>query len=242
MIKKITKPIILKYENRLLNVPEETKENIKRFWDKLVTENPNLFNGENHCVENIIEHDGFIEMKAVRTNYATYMYSEKVGLPNKDFKIIHLWSGILLETKDNYYVIGEMGENTVVPGWLQIPGGGTSDEDINGDKLDISANLKRELKEELNLDLSNIPYEMKYLETPSDKRSVYGFIAIGKLGMKKDELNKHFEEYKDYIYKNNLEQEFSKLVFLSKDNTLKELDKLDNPKREYLRDLFEILQ
>ena len=54
MIKKITKPIILKYENRLLNVPVETKENIKRFWDKLVTENPNLFNGENHCVEEII--------------------------------------------------------------------------------------------------------------------------------------------------------------------------------------------
>lgn len=240
MIKKITKPIILKYENRLLNVPEETKENIKKFWDKLVTENPNLFNGENHCVENIIEHDGFIEMKVVRTNYATYMYSEKVGLPNKDFKIIHLWSGILLETKDNYYVIGEMGETTVVPGCLQIPGGGTSDEDISGDTLDINANLKRELKEELNLDLDSIQYEMKYLEVPSEKRSVYGFLAIGRLDINKEELNKHFEEYKEYIRQNNLEQEFSKLVFLPKNNALIELDKLENQKREYLRELIEI--
>ena len=241
MIKQITKPIILKYENRSFSLPIELKENIEIFWNKLVKENLNLFNGENHCVESIIEYDEYIEMKVVRTNYATYLYSERIGIPDKKFKIIHIWSGILLETKDNYFVIGEMDNTTSVPRCLQIPGGGTSDEDIKNDILDINTNLKRELKEELNLNLENIKYEMKYLECPSEKRSVYGFLAIGKLDMRKEELNKHFEEYKEYIYKNNLEQEFSKLVFISKNNALKELDKLDNPKREYLREFIEIL-
>ena len=163
MIKQITKPIILKYENRLFNLPIELKENIEIFWNKLIKENPNLFNGENHCVESIIEYDEYIEMKIVKTNYASYLYSERIGMPNEKFRVIHIWSGILLETKDNYFVIGEMGETTSVPKCLQIPGGSTSEEDIKND------------------------------------------------------------------------------IFLSKNNALKELDKLGNPKREYLRDFIEIL-
>lgn len=240
MIEQIKKTIILKYEDREINLPDEIKENIKLFWDKLVKENPNLFNGENHCVESIIEKEDKIEMNVVKTNYATYLYNERIGMPDKKIKIIHLWSGILLETKDNYFVIGEMDNTTSVPGCLQIPGGGTSEEDIKDGILEMNINLQRELKEELNLDLNDIRYEMKYLEYPSEKRSVYGFLAIGKLNMTKEDFNKHFENYKQYIKENNLEQEFSKLVFLDKNKALEELDKLDNPKREYLREFIKI--
>lgn len=239
MIKPITKPIVLKYENRLFYLPIELKEKIEIFWNKLVKENPKLFNGENHCVESITEYDEQVEMKVVRTNYASYLYSERIGISDEKYKIIHIWSGILLETKDNYFAIGEMGDTTSVPGCLQIPGGGTSDEDIKGDILDIDVNLKRELKEELNINLDSIKYEIKYLEVPSKKRSVYGFLAVGKLNMTKEELNKHFENYKEYLEENNLEQEFSKLVFIHKNNALKELDSLNNPKREYVREFIE---
>lgn len=240
MIKLISKPIILKYEDREISLPNEIKENIKLFWEQLVQENPNLFNGENHCVESIIEKEDSIEMKVVKTNYATYLYNERVGMPDKKWNMIHLWSGILLETKDNYLVIGEMDDTTSVPKCLQIPGGGTSNEDIKDGILEMNLNLQRELKEELNLDLNAIKYEMKYLECPSKERSVYGFLAIGKLDMTKENLRKHFESYKQYNKQNNLEQEFSRLVFLNKNTALEELDKLDNPKREYLRELIEI--
>lgn len=98
----------------------------------------------------------------------------------------------------------------------------------------------RELKEELNLNLDHIQYEMKYLECPTEKRSVYGFIATGKLDMSKEELNIYFENYKKYLKVNDLELEFSRLIFLNKSKAIQELDKLDNPKREYLRDLIEI--
>lgn len=240
MIKQIIKPIILKYEDREINLPNEVKENIKIFWDKLIKENPNLFNGENHCVESIIEKEDRIEMNVVKTNYATYLYNERIGMPDKKFNIIHLWSGILLETKDNYFVLGEMDDTTSVPRCLQIPGGGTSDEDIKNGILEMDMNLQRELKEELNLDLKDIEYKINYLECPSEKRSVYGFLAVGKIDMTKQNLNKHFENYKKYIEENNLEQEFSKLIFLDKNKALEELDKLNNPKREYLREFIEI--
>lgn len=240
MIKPISKPIILKYEDREISLPNEIKENIKLFWEQLVQKNPNLFNGENHCVESIIEKEDRIEMNVVKTNYATYLYNERMGMPDKKWNIIHLWSGILLETQDNYLVIGEMDDTTSVPKCLQIPGGGTSNEDIKDGILEMNLNLQRELKEELNLDLNAIKYEMKYLECPSKGRSVYGFLAIGKLDMTRENLRKHFKSYKQYNKQNNLEQEFSRLVFLNKNTALEELDKLDNPKREYLRELIKI--
>lgn len=240
MIKPITKPITLKYEDRMIKMPPEIEDNIKKFWSEAKEENPNLFNGENHSVESVVEKEDCIEMEVAKTNYATYLYNERIGIPNKNFRIIHIWSGILLETKDDYFVIGEMCDTTSIPKCLQIPGGGTSDEDIRDGKLDINFNLKRELKEELNLNLDNIQYEMKYLECPTEKRSVYGFIAIGKLDMTKKELNTYFENYKKYLKEDHLELEFSRLIFLNKSTAAQELDKLDNPKREYLRDLIEI--
>ena len=58
--------------------------------------------------------------------------------------------------------------------------------------------------------------------------------------MTKEELAKHFEKYKQYLKQNKLEQEFSKLVFLNRHNAVQELDRLDNPKRDYLREFVEI--
>ena len=240
MIKHLTKPIILKYENKEFYLPDDVKENIKKYWNGLVSKNPKLFNGENHCVHSVVENDDNIQMTVVRTNYSTYLYNDNIGMPDEKYNIIHIWSGILLETLDGYLVVGEMDDTTSVPKCLQIPGGGTSDEDINGDKLDIIINLKRELKEELNLDLDKIDYEIKYLECPIKGRSVYGFLAYGKVNMTKNELNNYFEEYKKYLEENDLEIEFSKLVFLNKEAGVSELDKLENPKREYLRELIEI--
>ena len=240
MIKKLTKPIILKYENKEFYLPDDVKENIKKYWNGLVSKNPKLFNGENHCVQSVVENDDNIQMTVVRTNYSTYLYNDNIGMPDQKYNIIHIWSGILLETLDGYLVVGEMDETTSVPKCLQVPGGGTSDEDIKGDILDITLNLKRELKEELNLDLDKIDYEIKYLECPTKGRSVYGFLAYGKVNMTKNELNNYFEGYKKYLEKNDLEIEFSKLVFLNKEDGVSELDKLENPKREYLRELIEI--
>lgn len=53
----------------------------------------------------------------------------------------------------------------------------------------------------------------------------------------KQELDQYFKEYTEYLIKNNLELEFNKLIFIKKENALQELDKLQNYKRPYLRNL-----
>ena len=236
----IDKDVILKYEDRYIELPEELQKDIKKFWENVIKDNPNLFDGENFVIESMHENENTIELLAVKSHYSHYLYNERVGIQEEKFRACSPWTGILLQTTDNYLVVGQMDKTTSKPDCLQIPGGQLDTSDINGDKLDLIQNLKRELKEEINIDLDTIDYKFKYLEYPNIKRNVYGFIALGKIDKTKDKLETHFKEYKKYLLENNLETEFEKLVFFKKENALNELDKLPNPKRPYLRELLKV--
>ena len=134
-------------------------------------------------------------MHVVKSNYAHYLYNERVGIPELKYKCISPWSGLLPLTNDGYWVVGQMAKTTSFAGGFQIPGGCVDKKDIKDNKIDMYENLKREVREEINLDLDKINFEFEFLECPTEKRNVYGFLAIGKLDMSKDEMQKHFDEY-----------------------------------------------
>ncbi len=234
---KIDKTVILRFEDREINLPIELKENIKEFWNNAIKEKPNLYNGQDYVVETVNETQDRIEMLVVKSNYAHYLYDERIGIQENKYRCCSPWGGILLLTKDNYFVIGEMNKTTSIPQCLQIPGGGIDIADIKDGIININLNIKRELKEEINMDLDNIDYKLKYIEYPSNTRNAYGFIALAKINQSKEELEKHFEEYKEYLINNKLELEFNRLVFLNKENAVEKLDRMSNPKRPYLREL-----
>ena len=236
-IQKINKTVILKFEDREINLPNELKENIEKFWKEAIKRNPNLYNGEDYAVEKVTETEENIEMLVVKSNYAHYLYDERIGIEEEKYRCCSPWGGILLLTKDNYFVIGEMNSTTSIPYGLQISGGGIDVADIENGAINIESNIKRELKEEVNLNLDDIDYKIEFIEYPNETRNAYGFIATGKINQTKDELNREFEEYKEYLLKNDLEVEFNRLIFLKKENALQELDDLPNYKRPYLRDL-----
>lgn len=236
-IVKVDKTIILRYEDREIDLPIEIKENIKEFWNNAIKENSNLYNGQDYVVEAINETKDKIEMLVVKSNYAHYLYDERIGIKENKYRCCSLWGGILLQTKDNYFVVGEMNKTMSMPFCLQLPGGGIDKTDIKDGKINIIANINREVKEELNIDIEKIDYKLEFIEYPDETRNAYGFIALAKINQTKEELERHFNEYKEYLIKNKLELEFSRLVFLNKNNALKELDNMNNPKRPYLRNL-----
>ena len=166
---KITKPIIIKYAERETKLSKDIKEKIEIFWKKAVEENPNLYNGPDYTIEKIEENENEIKMIATKTNYAHYLYDERVGIKDKEYKCNVPWGGIILETKDNYLVLGEMDEKTSVPHCLQIPGGGIDKKDICNGIINVSQTIKRELAEEIKLNLDDIKYEIKYKEIPDEK-------------------------------------------------------------------------
>ena len=77
-----------------------------------------------------------------------------------------------------------------------------------------------------------------YLADEGVKPSVQ-FFAKAKLNLSKDEMNKHFEDYYNWLLRNNGELEIKRLHFLHKNTCLEELDKLNNQKKSYLRPLLE---
>lgn len=237
MIKRNNRSINLQYTGKVKNLPEELQEKINNFWDKATQENPNLYNGEDYVVDEVIDDGNQITMRISKSNYAHYLYDERVGIEVEMYRSITPWSGVLLLTNDNYWVCGQMNKTTSYPEGFQIPGGGFDKKEFNGTHIDLVQSLKRELKEEINLNLDEIEYEFKFIECPTKKRNVYGFLAIGNINMSKAELLSHFKEYKKYLEDNNLEVEFDKLVFFKKGNAVNELDSYNNPKRPYLREL-----
>ena len=237
MIRRIVKSINLEYTGHNVNLPKSLNDKIEDFWSKAIIETPMLYNGEYFAVEEAVETENEIIMKVSKTNYAHYLYDERIGIDDEKYRCICPWSGILLLTNDNYWVFGEASETTSFPNGFQISGGGIDKKDITGSNIDLIQNLKRELKEEMNLNLDEIDYKFQYIEYPNKRRNAYGFIAIGKLNMSKKELQNHFIQYSKYLENNNIEIEFNKLIFLKNGNAVKELDTYSNPKREYLREL-----
>ena len=231
--------IIRDSENVVL--PKDIVEKIKIFWQKQVEENPHLFNGEVWSVTKFEELEDKFRLTVQKTNYAHYLYDERVGVEG-DLACYNLNGGILLETLDKKYIVGEMNETTSYPKGLQIPGGNLDQNDIKKDgSVDLIGNIARELQEELNLNLfdSSIvqSYKMQYMELPEGRRHSYSPKLKGLLKMTSEEMKDYYEKYKEYLEETNQEVEFAKLHFINKENAVTELDSLDNPKRPYLRNL-----
>lgn len=244
MLKNIEVTTIkIKFKDEILELPKDIKEQISIFWKQSKKDNPSLFNGELICVSEYKKTNNAIEITCKRTHYSHHLCDERVGL-SKEYGCHNLVVGCLLETSDNYYVIGEMARNTSVPNCLQIPGGNVDNTDIKEERVDILNALIRECKEEVNINLQdkNIveSFEIKYISLPNEKSNAYLIIAKGNLRMTKKELIEYYKEYLTYLKDNNLEIEFTRLHFINKKNTREKLNRLKNPKRSYVEELLEI--
>lgn len=241
MLVKISKPIEVILDSEEIKLTEELKKDIDLFWKDLIKKNPCLWDGEDVCVQDLKEVEDKIIITCKKTRYSHYLYDEKIGVLDKKYKCSCLWGGILLKTKDKYFVLGEMADNTSVPLCLQIPGGGIDKIDLEDGKINIIKSIERELKEELNLELNNleqiVDYKIKYLEIPEGRRNAYGVIAIGNLNMTKQEMEEHYKEYLNYLKDNKEEIEFKSVKFIPVKKSSEILNNISNPKRVYLNDL-----
>lgn len=230
-------------KNRKIELPQEIQKNIEVHWEKAIEETPNMWNGEITCVGDCKIDENEIVITCVKSNYAHYLYDERIGLP-QEYGCSNLSAGCLIETSDNYYIVGELAENTSFPRCMQLSGGNADNSDINNGEINISNTIVRECKEELNIDLQNKEqveqYEMKYIKLPSNRVHTYMVLAKGKLKMNSTQMKEYYDEYLEYLKNNDLEIEFGKIHFIKKGSTNEYLDNIDNPRRDYLRAILEI--
>lgn len=237
MIKRINnKEIKIFYEEIDIDLPEEILNNIKENWKKIEQERSNVWNGKVICIADFIETDKKLEIYCRRSDYAHYLYDERIGLP-QEYRCKNLSAGCILKTLDNYLIVGELDNSTSYPTMMQIPGGNIDKSDINGNVVDIIKTINRETLEEVNIDLENKElvsnYKVSYIYEPETKEEAQGMqiIAIANLNMKKAEMEKYYKEYYKYLNDNGLEKEFKTIHFI---NSVEQLEKMNNPKRPYL--------
>ena len=243
MIYKIdNKKIKIILKNERIELPSKLKEKISENFEKMKKFGANIWNGEVICVSEVNIEDDKVDIICRKSDYAHYLYGEKIGLP-RQHECRNLSAGCLIETIDGYYIIGELAENTSYPTMLQVSGGNIDKKDILNESINIEKTIKREVMEELNINLSDeksILYNgISYLYIDDEKPSVQIF-AKAKSIMTVDEMKEHFEKYYKYLKEINLEIEFKKLHFIKKCNACENLEKLDKPKRNYFRFLLQI--
>ena len=235
--------IKIKIEDKQIELPKELKIKIEEFWKQCKFENSNLWNGELMYVDEYKTEGNSIVINCKKSNYAHYLYDERIGL-SKKYACNSLVAGCLLETSDNYYIVGELASDTSFPHCMQISGGNADKNDIKDGKIDIFNTIIRECKEELNIDLEDkkiIEYfQLKYMTFPNESVHTYIIFAKGKLNMTRVQMQEYYEQYLKYLKENKLEVEFERIHFIKKDRVQEELKNFKNPKRNYLVSLLEI--
>lgn len=244
MIKKLDKSIEIIFSKDTIKLPKQLQENIDKFWENTIKDNPNFYDGDDILVEEMQEKEDKIILSAKMTKFSHYLYDERIGIEESDFWCSGLWGGILLITNDNYFVLGEKAENTSTPLCLEDSGGSADELDAEGEKINIVKTIERELKEEMNLELNNpsqiLEYKIKYLEVPEGKRHAYGILAVGKLNMTKIEMQEHYQKYLYKLKASKEEIEFKSVKFIEIGKARQILENMDNPKRGYVLPLLEL--
>lgn len=229
MIIKINKEPIFKLKEPLeVEKTKEEKQKIEITWNSFIKNNKGYFDGDIYVVTKVEKDNEQYILELGKTKFKDLVYAKV----NKDYEIHSLFSGIILKTKDDYFLLIKNKQKTI-----NTIGGMASNEDFLSDKFSHKKCLERELKEELGLSLDNkediLNYKLSYIRLSYDEKVYpYGLIYTGILNYTKDELLKYF-----ISNKSKLDNEIEELLFYTKD-TYKELYNVEN-KKEYLIEVIE---
>ena len=207
-----------------LFISDALEKKIKDNWDNFVKDKDDYWDGDLLAVTNYDSVNNVIEVG--RAKYSWLIYSSN----NNDLDINSLFVSILLRTIDGYYVIIKNNHDK-----FNIIGGMVEEIDLGSDKFNPDVCLRRELKEELNLDLDNKNhisyYEVKYFKEPKPGNN-YGIVYRGVLNFNKSDFISYFEKCKS-----KFDGEISELLLLNK-NEVKLLD-LSDGGISYLSEMME---
>lgn len=228
-------------EDGQMDLPDSLRAKILENFENLKKSGANIWNGAVLGVAKVDVRESEVNLICRMTDYAHYLYEEKVGCP-PEYECRNLSAGCFLETKDGYYVIGELDDTTSFPNVLQTTGGGIDKKDIVAGGINVEHTIQREAQEELNIDLTdtNVVFYNRlsyvFVSGEGEQPGVQVF-SKAQTRMTARELEEYFEKYNSYLREHSLEVEFKKLHFLNGKTAMSELDRLPNPKRAYIKPL-----
>ena len=137
-----------------------------------------------------------------------------------------------------------MSKNTFAPDKLQFVGGGIDKDDINGEFLDLEHNIKKEIGEEIGIDVTdgNIVKDFRpYFLKDGGKSNFLSAIFKLDLAINEAELMEKFKRFNQDLISQNIIPELSSLVFIKAEQDLIK-DFISNDLREKDENLIPTLE
>lgn len=234
MIISLKKPPIFKNSIPFeLKLSSKNNKDISMHWQKVLQEKNDIFNGDVYVIASLNKHSNQLVLEIAKTTYATILYSRQT----EKIKIHSLFSALLLKTSDNFYVTIIDKDNQV-----NLLGGMASSQDFNNKIYNPLSCIKRELEEELGLNIFDQntfkTLSLKYLKCPSvlNKNSdSIGTIYFAELHLTRQELEEYYDTNKAFC-----DQEIKFLNFNTKDDYMTLKAKI-LPSRTYILDVIKAL-
>lgn len=148
------RPHLLRLTDEPLTLPPEVAALAAENWERRLAEQPALFDGPT-----LVAAPGTdartLEIPVARSCYSHYLAVSDGVLPS-EWCHRHVWAGVLVRAADGACLHGRMSDTTKRPGHWQLPGGAIDLDDVDGDRIDPADCARRELLEEVGLDLGAI--------------------------------------------------------------------------------------
>ena len=128
------------------------KDNSERNWIDEVAAQPALFNGQLLLHREIHLENGSLRAVSHLVPFSTFLWWRKQ--PER-LGAAHLFAVAIIVSSDGALIAVKMGDHTANPGKVYCAAGSLDAHDIVGDRVDVDANMAREVAEETGLDLTH---------------------------------------------------------------------------------------
>ncbi len=137
----------------------ENAEAIEAYWRQASAENPALFDGRLVLHSDLACRDGKLVGTCREVRFATFLYwRDRKGSRSAE----HAYAHAALVSADNRLVAIRMGRHTANAGSVYFAAGSFEAIDFADGRVDVDANMIREVGEETGLDISALPRDPSY--------------------------------------------------------------------------------
>jgi 8-oxo-dGTP pyrophosphatase MutT (NUDIX family) len=198
-----------------ITLPPELKKEVDRYWQSVIAERPNLFNGRVYSVIDAQLTSNALIVRMAPSTFAHNVYSEDYDAGEHSYRVFH--SVALVVTSDNQIVLGQMGQQTARTGAICFSGGAIDPSDVHEGVVDLAGNTLRELGEELGID-ANDPVQVAsfapaYLKTGGPKGKITVIYRLD-LAITAQEFQKQYDAFVTGLKNKGDVPEFSRLYIL----------------------------
>lgn len=232
------------YDGLNVELPNEVRVDIEKNWNELIKSGKKYFNGQLFTVKDIVLNDDILEFRVGKSNFAHWIHSRKNDWYG-EYSCKSVATSSLLVTNDDFYVLCRMANDTCLGGKIKFIGGAMDVNDILNNEIMPKNCAKREVLEEVGLDLNDTnkikKIEQVYFSTRKNLSFINVFYKVY-LNMSSKDLLSFFKAHDEYLKKNNMERELHSIVCIKndKDEVLKFIGENKNYTIDYLEDVFKV--